>query len=199
MTFEIFDDIVSVDIQDQIEDALLGADTNWRFSRRSAYKKEISPEVSDQQRNKITQFNHVVFDGRIRNPNYELYAKVVNAVAEKQNLKVLAITNMRSHLQLPVQIRGNGIPHVDKRDQKSFKVCVYYVNNSDGDTVLYKQTTANTSPEDIQKGLVEELVRVSPKKGRCVVFDGDIYHRAGMPSVDIRCILNYNFYFKERI
>jgi hypothetical protein len=127
-----------------------------------------------------------VFDGQIRNPNYELYASVAQAVADRKNQKILAITNMRAHLQLPIQLATLGIPHVDKHDLNPFSVIVYYVNDTDGETVLYRDDKT-------------ELARISPKKGRCVVFDGNIYHKAGMPTIDIRCIINYNLYTKERI
>jgi len=186
MNFEIIDDIVDHEVQDQIESALLGSEINWRFSRSSAYKRELFPDVSDQQRKQITQFNHIVFDGQIRNPNYELYACVAQAVADRKNQKILAITNMRAHLQLPVQLATLGIPHVDKHDPNPFSVIVYYVNDTDGETVLYRDDKT-------------ELARISPKKGRCVVFDGNIYHKAGMPTIDIRCIINYNLHTKERI
>jgi hypothetical protein len=185
MNFEIIDNIVDHEVQDQIESALLGSETNWRFSRSSAYKQELFPDVSEEQRKQITQFNHVVFDGQIKNPNYELYASVAQAVADRKNQKILAITNMRAHLQLPIQNKPIGIPHVDKHDTNPFSVIVYYVNDSDGDTVLFNKDKT-------------ELVRVPPKKGRCVIFDGKIYHRAGMPTIDIRCIINYNLYTKER-
>jgi hypothetical protein len=185
MSFEIIDNIVDLDIQNEIESALLGSEANWRFSRSSAYNPKLYPDVSDEQRRQITQFNHIVFDGQIRNPNYDLYTRVAHAVADKKNQKILAITNMRAHLQLPIHNKPIGIPHVDKHDPNPFSVIVYYVNDTDGDTVLYNQDKT-------------ELVRISPKKGRCVVFDGNIYHRAGMPTIDIRCIINYNLYTKER-
>jgi hypothetical protein len=195
----VLDDIVDIEIQDQIESALLGAETNWRFSRYSAYRPDRSPEVSDSQRNSITAFNHRVFDGHIRNPHYELYCSVVKAVADRLNFKILAVTNLRSNLQLPVSIDiGQGIPHVDKHDPTPYKICVYYVNGADGATRLYKQTTDNSKPEDIQAGLYEELITIEPKRGRAVLFDGNMYHRAGMPTKDIRCILNYNMYIKEK-
>ena len=60
---------------------------------------------------------------------------------------------------------------------------IYYVNDSDGDTVFF----------DGDK-IVES---VTPKKGRCVIFDGLIPHGAGIPSKGPRCIINYNLHLAE--
>ena len=38
---------------------------------------------------------------------------------------------------------------------------------------------------------------VTPKKGRCVIFDGLIPHGAGIPSKGPRCIINYNLHLAE--
>ena len=183
----IIDNVVDTGTQNLIENCLLNKDTQWKFSRFSAYRKEIFPDVTDEQRRAITAFNHLVFDGQqFHNGNADLYKTVVDKAAERLNFQIKAITNIRSNLQLPVkQILPNGIPHVDKHDPEPYLVCVYYVNNSDGDTVIYKDNT------------FEEFITVTPKKGRCVVFDGNLYHKAGMPTEDIRCILNYNFYIEK--
>jgi len=59
-------------------------------------------------------------------------------------------------------------------------VCLYYVNDSEGDTVFF---------DDSKK----EIKRVSPKKGRIAFFDGTIYH-AGTPSeTNSRAVINFDF------
>jgi len=52
---------------------------------------------------------------------------------------------------------------------------IYYVNDSEGKTDLKGITT------------------VLPKKGRILIFDGDIEHRAFLPIRRDGCIINFNF------
>jgi len=198
MNIITLDNIVDQETQDLIEETLLGSETDWHFARSSAYKKELFPEVSDKQRKSIFTFNHIIFnDNRVQDQNFNLYYKVINNIARQLELTVQSVTNIRAQLQLPInRPPGRGIPHVDKHDDKPYKVCLYYVNDVDGDTVLYKQTTKNSTPEDVKSGNLEEETRISPKKGRAIIFDGDVYHKASRPTTDLRCVINYNIFLR---
>ena len=57
---------------------------------------------------------------------------------------------------------------------------LYYVNDTDGDTIFYNDNE-------------EEIKRVSPKKGRVVFFDGSIMHSASTPTQTHRAIINFSF------
>ena len=75
------------------------------------------------------------------------------------------------------------VPDTANRPHIAF---LYYVNDSDGDTIIFNE----------KEGHIGELTiktRVSPKKGRLIIFGGNIYHAAGRPKKDIRCVINYNF------
>jgi hypothetical protein len=70
-------------------------------------------------------------------------------------------------------------------------VCLYYVNNTDGDTYIFDKTKKelNHISKDTKLGILKQ---VSPKKGRVVLFDGRRYHSSSGPTKDIRCIINFN-------
>ena len=36
------------------------------------------------------------------------------------------------------------------------------------------------------------VMRVTPKQGRAVIFDGKYYHTAEQPKDNLRCIINFN-------
>jgi len=57
-------------------------------------------------------------------------------------------------------------------------VLLYYINNTDGDTVFF----------DNDK-IVE---RIQPKRGRCLLFDGSIVHSSSSSTLSPRIVLNTN-------
>ena len=69
--------------------------------------------------------------------------------------------------------------------------CVYYLNDSDGDTIIYEQNKHDTVAGSNNVELVEHA-RVTPKKGRLVMFDGARYHCSSQPKESYRCIINFD-------
>ena len=80
-------------------------------------------------------------------------------------------------------------PHIDC--DKEHKVLLYYVNDSDGDTIIYEQTVKDTPCGSVNVDLKEHK-RVKPKKGRMVLFDGYRYHCSSQPKNNYRCIINFD-------
>jgi hypothetical protein len=100
----------------------------------------------------------------------------------------------RIFLQLPLvsQYRKehNGV-HVDLPPHLPHVACVYYVNDSDGDTIIYEQTI-NDVPGGSQNVQLTEHKRVTPRRGRAVFFDGSRYHCSSQPTLNYRAIINFD-------
>ena len=100
----------------------------------------------------------------------------------------------RIFLQLPLapqfKKEHNGL-HVDLPPHLPHVACVYYCNDSDGDTIIYEQTI-NDVPGGSQNVDVKEHKRVTPKRGRAVFFDGSRYHCSSQPSIRYRTIINFD-------
>jgi hypothetical protein len=76
-------------------------------------------------------------------------------------------------------------PHVDV--PFPHWVMIYYVNDSDGDTVILDKIYPDRENANV-------LQRVSPKKGRAIMFDGRHYHCGACPvRHDTRIVFNYDF------
>ena len=71
-------------------------------------------------------------------------------------------------------------PHVDNEDPHW--VCLYYINDTDGDTLFFENNQINSNI----------IKRVSPKKGRVVLFDGSLWHCPETPTKRTRAVINYN-------
>jgi len=80
-------------------------------------------------------------------------------------------------------------PHCDIN--KGGYTAIYYVNDSDGDTVIFNEKTMDPV---FNKEELSIKKRIKSKKGRLVMFDQDYLH-AGMPPTksDYRVVINFNF------
>ena len=76
---------------------------------------------------------------------------------------------------------------------------VFYINESDGDTVFH-----NVYPKDVPKGThyteLKEYTRSSPKPNRLVLFDGELVHTGSSPiKYQNRVLINSNYIKKENV
>ena len=198
MNIFIIDDVVDKRTQDEIENRVLSGETQWTFSRSVFYDKNMHPEVEQLQKKRMMAFTKLLvsMEEKKVDPSFNFYNLPLKAARDNHNIPIKKILNSRIQLQLPLAInqeRKYGIAHIDAHRDFNYKVGVYYVNDVDGDTYIFKQTASNSTPEDIKNGKLDVYTTVSPKKGRLVIFDGDIYHAVGKPKTDLRCIINYNF------
>ena len=191
----ILDEIIDKEKQDVIEDYMFSGDVDWQMTRNVHFRKSQNPEVDLSKSKKLIGFKHRIFDfGKIRTEkHFDLFAEISENISKRLHWQV-QINHIRGAMFPNVAVpEKSGIPHIDFRDQPEHKIVLYYVNDIDGDTVLFKNTTKDTSSQlALQENNLTEMISVKPKKGRCVIFDGDRYHATGRPRVDFRCVLNYN-------
>jgi len=82
-------------------------------------------------------------------------------------------------------------PHVD-HGRDDAKTLIYYVNDSDGDTIIFKNRWDGTDPGDL---IVD--CRIKPKAGDAILFDSNIYHTSSSPTERIRSVINFIFWQKQ--
>ena len=86
-------------------------------------------------------------------------------------------------------------PHVDLPDAEPYKSLIYYVSDSDGDSVFFKEryNPTNSLPE-VKDTDVTEVARYTPKKGNGIIFDGHQYHSGNSPRITPhRTVINFDF------
>jgi hypothetical protein len=88
------------------------------------------------------------------------------------------------------------IPHPDDTEGNNTFTMVYYVSDSDGETVLFNEFYDKNSP------LPEKLTiaqRVAPKKGRIVLFESKRFHASSNPIAnESRTVINFVFGGKKK-
>ena len=71
-------------------------------------------------------------------------------------------------------------------------VCLYYPHDSDGDTVFFNQKWPEVTMDNAPTTKFTEYTRVTPKKGRAVIFDGTRFHSAYRSKKQHRVVINTN-------
>lgn len=121
-------------------------------------------------------------------------------IAEKLERKKLS--RMRVQIQFRDIEQRINLTHVDD-DTCQHQTALLYLNDTDGDTVIYENKYDFNSGYDAitylekviggEENLVE-MERVSPKPNRLIFFNGEHYHSSSTPTkTQIRAVVNYNF------
>ena len=183
----VFDDIIDEVYQNEIEETLFSNNFSWYFIQEIA-----SPPVGLVPRSAF-QHQFVHKGGEVNSGWHEMTMRIVNSSCKKIGFQYDKVHQGRSFFQLPlnninkdildpVHIDDENIPHM---------VVLYYVKDSDGDTIIYNNHYEKDKEKPLDNNL-EIKKTVTPKKGRVVIFDGWFWHTAQQPSNDTRCVINYN-------
>ena len=113
-------------------------------------------------------------------PYYDLTQKLLKTFAKKHGLSVNQTIRTKVNLYFKSDNNSHHTPHIDF--EQPHWVFLYFLNDSDGETVFFENKEG------------KEYIRVEPKAGRAVVFDGSIYHASQSPKHHkLRSTLNINF------
>ena len=186
----VFDDIIDLKYQEKIKNILIGEETfndyyfPWYFTQDVTKHNDV-----DSQKRSAFFHGYVVSDndntmGTIDSIFHDIFITLLENACRKIDKQNVNVIKGRSFLQLPINYKGERIdtPHVDIVGDHF--VILYYVCDSDGDTIIYNEKVKSDN-YTIQK-------RITPKQGRVVLFDGSYYHTAEQPIDNIRCVVNYD-------
>src|SRR5262249_22323470 len=119
---------------------------------------------------------------------FEQAKHLLEAFLGKHGLVPTRLLRIKANLLVRSAVPGGPKPfppHVDI--PKPHWVMIYYVNDSDGDTLIFDKNY----PDWANATVVHAVGR---KRGRAIFFDGRHYHCGTIPAQnDVRVVLNYNF------
>ena len=171
----IKDNIIPKNLQDYYHTLVFG-DSNINAMLPLVCKYE--PTAFDGHSIPVS-FEHVLKSSTKLTEHYGNFSKVPQIVCANLDINLIDIIAARLFITVPHKTKlEHYAPHTDRPEEHLG--LIYYLNDSDGDTVFFED---------------EKIIeRVSPKKGRIVLFDGNTLHAGGYPSDTPRCIVNYNIY-----
>lgn len=193
---QIIDNCIPVEQQNDLENHLTSLNFPWFYCDSKQYGNEI-PEPSPYEK-ALEHFKGVVDTPQMihlmytENGDYsDIFPKLAGLISAptKNGESIERIIRIKANLTWPSNTRGTtSIPHIDYQGDEDFMTAIYYVNESDGDTVIYDKRFG----EDISDMRV--LQKISPRKGRMVLFDGKLLHAGTNPTqYRPRILINYNF------
>lgn len=168
-------------LQDHLERHLTSNHFPWHFLK----------DVTSEYDNYHAGFHHTPFlDGNPKTVEYDnilFLAHYVKNALQKDDL-------ILHRIRYGINIRSSdnqdyNTPHLDFPDDflNNHYTALYYVNDSDGDTVIFNETTRS------KKYTI--LKRITPEKGKLCIFDGKHFHASSRPKTnDYRIVITLNLY-----
>jgi hypothetical protein len=186
------DDVIPKPYQNQLEAE--ASALGWFFHRESA-----RPGLDFAQ--SYGGFFHMAFDIASPSPVTSaingLLVPLLFVACDKAGLKFTHLVRVRLGMfpRTMIDVPYHN-PHVDFYDPHL--VGLYYVNDSDGDTVVFNETfddlTLEQSVRYANERKFTEMARIAPKKGRMAFFDGKHYHASMHPREHAdRIVVTFDF------
>ena len=188
----VIDDFIEKEYQEQIKNVLLGSGTfdgqefPWYFIEDVTASGDDDSQHRPAMSHQYVEY-HDETTGVVSSDFHDMFIPMLQRAAFKFRMPYVNALQGRSFLQFPTNKKMTvDLPHIDIYSRKHL-VCLYYVCDSDGDTIIYNERERSSNYTIKQK--------VSPKKGRIVLFDGRLYHTAEQPKYHSRCVANYNLIY----
>ena len=185
---QVIDNIISKKEQEYLKNIFYSNEFPW------FYTADVTSSILNKKQSRPA-FSHIFMkDGNINSNYYDIVKKISDNVNKKIKKKLIPY-QVRSFLQLSLDknLIGNSIdtPHIDMIEPHL--VYLYYVNDCDGDTVIYDYISNGTHTLDIP--FYEDIKikkKITPKQGMVVIFDGMTWHTSTQPTRGNRCIINFD-------
>lgn len=190
----IKDDFISKSLQNEIEKTLLWrnfpyyyhAETTFFNEEIFAYQERVDKNTKDSP-----QLCHIAMRDGVQSS--EFWPLISPIFYQAMNDFDMNIEMERCKVNLMLKdgdFNPNEYnpPHFDTDNTTSY-IGIYYVSNSDGDTLCFE-----TPHENFTKEAFKVIKRASPKKGRFLFFPADTLHAGRPPTIfDSRCVINFIF------
>lgn len=199
----IIENVFSPFYYEEIKETMLGGEFPWYYNTQTSLvgpATVISEETKDSK-----QFNHIFFHNDMGDkPNSNAFPMVepLKYVLEDHINKKLKFLRVKANMLMKdIEYPENlyNIPHIDwypelDKTKGNYFSFLYYVNDSDGDTILFKEDYYSYQK---QPRLTMDK-RNTPKANTGIFFRSDLYHASSPPRVSERRVV-INYVFKETI
>jgi hypothetical protein len=171
---KVFDNLFPTNFIDEVHQLVFYSKVPYDF-----LYNVTSTKIKDKP---LVGFQHILFDQTtqlIPSSFNNFLLNILYRTAHQCNLQISQYYRGRIFIQPPKD--SSVLSGIHKDLKHNHLVCLYYINDVDGDTIFYDNDYKT------------EIKRLSPKKGRVAIFDGNIPHAATTPTTLPRGVVNFNF------
>ena len=184
----VIDDFIILEYQEKIKQELLGLENDfpWYYTEDVTTAGDFDSQYRPALNHYYVNFNDDDIS-EVESVYHHLFVPMLSKACKYLKIPETEVIQGRSFLQFPLKNIDTSVvdtPHIDLDEGDEHVVVLYYVVDSDGDTIIYNERTESLTYTEKQ--------RVTPKQGRVVIFEGGQYHTAQQPNNGTRCIVNYN-------
>lgn len=200
---EIVDNFLPKSLQDKIEHNTRNIPWYYNPIISNDPYGESPKEISTTPNNLITDcslLSHNLFsEGRVQSEHFNTYQHILYFLEYKKNIRIKELIRARLRLTTPFPNHDESKynpPHVDIKTSEVFHTFVYYINDSDGDTIIFNKQYRDKDPLFLNAFYddLEITFRSKPIKGTGLFFEGRYYHSGNCPiRHHTRYIVNFDF------
>jgi len=177
-----------------VEKTFFSQEIGWAFfpftqGRTNATQSDVDhPGVVDVKVKDVPYFSAGI---RENSQAMIVFKSLIDKLCEKHGIEYKKLGRVKLNAT-PWSESGNHLyPHVDKNyDSQPHLIFLYYINDSDGDTVLFDQkyTGKKIGPEELTI-----MKKITPKRGSAFIVSGEHFHAITPPTKNsMRCVINAN-------
>ena len=156
----VIDDFISLEYQEKIKQDLLGLDNDFPW----IYSEDVTGAGDyDSQHRPALGHQYVSLDdddvSEITSVYHHLFVPMLSKACQHLKMPETEVLQGRSFLQFPLANVDTSVadtPHIDLDEGEEHIVVLYYVIDSDGDTIIYNERTKSLTYTEKQ--------RVTPKQ-----------------------------------
>ena len=130
---------------------------------------------SYDDKDRIGQLVHPLFlEGKVVSKHYEAFKSLLYFFEDRTGIEIKNILKLKVNLKPQTNVYSeeevDASIHKDMLEDDNYISIVYYINDSDGDTVVY---------DEDKKTIVESM---TPSSGSCIYFNSNHWHKATPPK-----------------
>jgi len=176
---------------DVLAELMLGSDFDWYWNEATIIGGDYGVVINSKTKD-TPQFTHTIFnDGKPQSSYYHFFSEILGVIEKEVGNKIKNIIRIKANLM----VRDTSYPegfyngaHIDYKGNNLLSF-VYYVNDSDGDTILFDTYLDGHSYNETE---LKEIDRQTPKAGMGLLFDSQRIHTSTSPRLsERRAIINY--------
>lgn len=182
------ENFLPTEFQDKLEKLFLHPSFPWALTLDSVYGSDGKVTSNGA----VGFFHNLMYNGQKRSGDLTTVLPLVEYFEKAAGIKTKNMFRIRVGLFCKhPDINPHG-PHTDAK-QPHF-TGVYYVNECDGDFVLYNETYRDIAEADAKTASLTVKKICKPAKGKMVIFNGEHYHASSYPTENpLRIAITFNF------